>query len=239
MTLQSFYRSRQWESLLRTLKLERVNEDGELICAHCGKPITRAYDCIGHHVIELTEQNVGDASVSLNPDNIMLIHHRCHNEIHNRFGYAAKKVYLVYGAPCSGKTSYVKENMRQGDLIVDIDSIWECISCCDRYVKPKVLKSIVFRMRDELYDMIRMRAGKWSTAWVIGGYPLTHERERLLDMLDAEPIFIDTSYDECIARLEKSNDRDKSQWKIFIDDWFEKFSPDSPTLLNSNTLWGL
>ena len=230
MTLQSFYRSRQWESLLRTLKLERVNEDGELICAHCGKPITRAYDCIGHHVIELTEQNVSDASVSLNPDNIMLIHHRCHNEIHTRFGYSAKKVYLVYGAPLSGKTSYVKENMRQGDLIIDMDNIWACISGCDRYVKPKVLKSIVFHMRDELYDMVKMRVGKWNACWVIGGYPYTHERERILDMLDAEPIFIDTSYDECIARLEKSNDRDKSQWKIFIDDWFEKFSPDSPHL---------
>jgi hypothetical protein len=31
-----------------------------------------------------------------------------------------------------------------GDLIVDMDSIWECISGCGRYVKPNRILSIVF-----------------------------------------------------------------------------------------------
>ena len=78
-TLDTFYRCKEWENLLRVLKLERVNEAGELICEHCGKPITRAYDAIGHHKEELTPENVNDANVSLNPANIAFVHHKCHN----------------------------------------------------------------------------------------------------------------------------------------------------------------
>lgn len=43
-TLSNFYKSKEWQDLLEVLKLERVNGQGELICEHCHKPITRAYD---------------------------------------------------------------------------------------------------------------------------------------------------------------------------------------------------
>ena len=85
MSLYNFYRSKQWENLLQVLRNERIDAEGNIICAHCGKPIVRKYDCIGHHVIELTEENYTDANISLNPENIKLVHHRCHNLIHNKF----------------------------------------------------------------------------------------------------------------------------------------------------------
>ena len=100
-TLQTFYRSKEWENLLEQLKLERVNSDGQIICEHCGKPITLKYDCIGHHKIELNDLNVNDYNISLNPDNIMLIHFKCHNKIHERFNGFKQQVYIVYGSPCS------------------------------------------------------------------------------------------------------------------------------------------
>ena len=57
MSLYNFYRSKEWERLLIVLKNERVDNAGNIICEHCGKPIVRAYDCIGHHKIELTKEN--------------------------------------------------------------------------------------------------------------------------------------------------------------------------------------
>ena len=36
-----------------------------------------------HHKKYLTNQNVNDASISINPNNIMVVHWQCHNEIHN------------------------------------------------------------------------------------------------------------------------------------------------------------
>ena len=225
----NFYQSKPWINLMTRLRLERVNDNGDLICEHCGEPITRAYDCIGHHIIELTDRNVSDASISLNPENIMLVHHRCHNRIHRKLSMTDRRnVYLVYGAPCAGKSSFVRENMERGDLIVDVDSIWECVSGCDRYVKPARLNSNVFVLRDTLIEQVRYRTGKWLTAWIIGGYPLTAERERLCKSLGAREIFIDTPRDECLQRLMKCaavDGRDVDEWTRYISDWFEKYTP--------------
>lgn len=223
--LTDFYKSREWVNLMQVLRLERVNSEGLLLCEHCGKPIVAKYDCIGHHVIELTEQNYMDANIALNPENIMLIHHRCHNKIHNKLGIGIKNVYLVYGSPCSGKSSFVRDNMDYGDMVIDIDSIWQCVSGCDRYNKPNRLKTCVFSMRNHMIDMVRMRHGKWLNAWIIGGYPLISERERLCKSLNAREIFIDTNKDECIQRLYDNPDgRNVDDWKKYIEEWWEIFS---------------
>ena len=223
MSLYNFYRSKEWCLLLVVLRHERLNERGELTCEHCGKPITRAYDCIGHHKIHLTEENYLDAEISLNPDNIALVHHKCHNMIHNKLGYSQREVFLVWGAPLSGKTSYVKDNALPGDLIVDIDSIWECLSGQDRYIKPGRLNANVFGVRDLLLDQIRTRTGKWSNAYVVGGYPLQAERERLLGTLGAREVFIECSEEECRERLLECEDRDIEVWGGYITDWFAKY----------------
>lgn len=223
--LSDFYRSKDWIDLMQVIRLQRVNENNDVICEHCGKPITKKYDCIGHHVIELTEQNVTDANISLNPDNIALVHHKCHNIIHNKLGIGCKQVYVVYGSPLSGKSTYVRDNMNDGDIVLDINNIWQCISYCDKYTKPNRLKQNVFSIRNHILDMIRMRHGNWLNAYVIGGYPLISERERLCKQLNAREIYIDTSKDECMRRLtENSNEKNFLEWQGYISDWWEKYS---------------
>lgn len=226
--LFSFYRSQEWRRLLEQLKIERLTDDGEIICERCGRPITRAYDIIGHHKIELTEQNVNDLSISLNPENIAFLHHRCHNYEHNKLGYSVREVYLVYGAPFAGKHEYVKDCMNEGDLIVDINDIWQCVSGCDRFVKPNRLRSVVFKVRDELITAVRYRAGKWCNAYIIGGYPLSSERTRLCKELGAREVFIESDREACIERLKSKNLPDEKDWIGFIDGWFSSYTPPLP-----------
>lgn len=225
MTLYEFYRSKQWQELIQLIRLERLNAEGVNICEHCGKPIVKAYDCICHHDIELTEENVNNAEISLNPANIKLLHHRCHNRIHRKLCIDERKVFLVYGSPLSGKSAFVKDNAEPGDLIIDIDNIWQCISGCDRYTKPNRLRSNVFIIRDSLLDMVRLRTGKWQCAYIVGGYPLIGERERLCKSLGAVEVFIDTPKTECIERLENdTSGRDKTEWQKYIDSWWRDYS---------------
>lgn len=225
--LQAFYKSQKWESFVEALRIERANKDGVVICEHCGKPIIKKYDCIGHHITELTDENVSDVLVSLNPENIQLVHFRCHNEIHKRFGYAAKdpqKVFIIYGAPCSGKASFVSEIAEPGDLILDIDRIWKAIRAdkCGEYEKPNELKQNVFALRDALLDMIRVRRGRWNNAYIIGGYPLQGERERLAEILNADKIiFVDVPKQECLLRADAKD----SSLKEFVELWFERYTP--------------
>ena len=223
--LFEFYRSDEWRSFREVIINERTKDDGFIYDEMTDKPILRKYDIVLHHKIELTEENVFDYNISLNPENIMVLSHRSHNYIHDKFGHSMRQVYLVYGAPLSGKTTYVHDNMSEGDLIIDMDNIWQCVSGCDRYIKPNRLRSVVFRLRDDLLDMVKYRFGKWSNAYVLGGYPLSGERERLLKDLSAREIFIDTSKDECLARLQADEQRDHDEWTQYIDEWFERFNP--------------
>jgi 5-methylcytosine-specific restriction endonuclease McrA len=218
MTVHGFYRSREWLALRTTLMNERLI-NGELICARCGKPITKAYDCIGHHKIELTDENVNDFNVSLNPDNVELIHFRCHNIEHQRFEGYQQKVYLVYGSPCSGKSTWVERNALPDDLVLDFDKLWEAISISDRYHKPARLKSNAFALREEMLSQIQMRKGQWRNAYVIGGYPLRTERDRLCDRLGAEPVFLDEPQEVSTARYVNED------WRGYVREWFEAFIP--------------
>lgn len=224
MMISDFYRSKDWRGLITVIRADRINEQGFIICEHCKKPIVNAYDCIGHHTVHLNEQNYMNAEISLNPKLIQLVHHRCHNKIHNKLGYAGRQVFVIYGSPLSGKSTYVNDAAEPGDLIVDIDNIWQCISGLERYNKPPRLRSTVFAVRDLLIDNVRIRQGKWNNAYIIGGYPLVSERERLVKSLGARDIFIDTNKDECISRLHECNDgRNIEEWENYISDWWEKF----------------
>lgn len=217
-TAQDLYHSKEWEKLIKVIRQERLNDDGQIICEHCGKPIVKAYDIIAHHKVELTDENVNDIEIGLNPENIALVHHRCHNEIHSRFGRNTRGVYLVYGAPLSGKSTWVRENMSAGDLLIDIDNIWECVSGCKRYEKPKRLNAVVFKIRDELLNACRYRLGQWVCCYIVGGYPLPTERERLCREMGAQEVFIDASKEECLSRM----DGRPKEWQQYIEEWFAK-----------------
>ena len=237
-TQEQFYKSKQWLDFRKLLIAERTDADGFVHCARCNKAIIHKYDLIVHHKIELNDFNVNDATVSLNPDNCECICFSCHNKEHDRFGDKRggsykpqpKKVYIVYGAPCSGKSSWVKENAAPDDLVVDLDSIWQMISINERYTKPAALKGTVFQMRDALYDVIKYRSGKWHNAYIITGGALKGDRERLIKRVGAdELIFIDASFEECMQRVKTRGMTDDQQmkWITFIQNWFESFQPES------------
>lgn len=218
--LFNFYRSSEWEKFRKIILLENINKYGELMCEHSGKPIVKEYDAIVHHKIPLTESNVFDHSIALNPDNVMVVSHKSHNEIHNRFGTYTRHVYLVYGAPCSGKSTYVDSVAGVDDLVVDIDKVYQMISVNEPHVKRGKLKDIAFRIHRELLDIVECKYGWWNNAYIIGGYPLSNERERVCKKLGAEPIFIDTNKELCLAR---ANERG-NEYKKYIEDWFYKYS---------------
>lgn len=227
--LADFYRTDEWEALLAVLSLERANEAGDIICEHCGKPIVLKYDRIGHHKKHLNLGNVNDANVSLNPENIAFVHHRCHNEIHERFGFGKpnirqpKKVYLVHGSPCSGKSTYAASVAGKGDLILDMDAIWACISNADAQGihagHDDRLRQNVFKVRDCILDMIKTRFGEWQNAYIIGGYPRIMERERMATLYGAEMVHIDTPRDVCELRAQER----PKEWRQYIASYWDAY----------------
>lgn len=225
-TLDTFYQSKAWIKLTQLIRQERIDEQGNLICSYCGKPIIKQYDCICHHTEFLTEDNVNDANISLNPNKIVLVHHACHNRIHNKLGYKRREIYLVYGSPCSGKNTYVDAVMKPGDLLLDVDKIKQAITNKSTHILVPALNPIIFGIRDYMFESIRLKRGYWNNAYIVGGFPLVSERERICRKYGAREIYIDTPKDVCLQRLKDNPDgRDEAEWTRFIEEWWRRYTP--------------
>lgn len=228
---RDFYRSKEWEAFRKVIIAERTEADGFVRCAECGQPILKKYDLIIHHKDELDSANVFDATVALNPDNVVCVHFKCHNKIHERFGFhkagsrynPQKNVYIVYGSPCSGKTTWVHSVATPKDIIVDLDSIYECISTNPRYEKTEQIKSVAFEVRDKLYDIIKYRSGNWHNAYVTTTGARIGDRERLAARIGADDmIYIDTPKEICLERAKATR---PPQFISFIELFFNTYQP--------------
>lgn len=222
-TLHSFYTSKEWREFRKMLIAERIAPDGVLYDEYSKKPLLHDYDIILHHKTPLTLQNVNDYTISLNPNNIMIVSIRSHNEIHERFGHWQRKVYYVWGSPCSGKSTFVKNNKGRNDIVIDIDLIWQALTGGEKYDKPDTLKTNVFMTRDTLLQQIKTRAGKWGTAYILSTEARATARNRICNTLGAEQIYIECTKDEALQRLHNDKERSNyiTQWAEYIEKFFE------------------
>lgn len=219
-----FYKSEAWRSLRRALIQERGT-----VCPVCHRDyMADTSKLIAHHIQELTPDTVHDASIALNPDNVELICFDCHNAAHKRFGKGVHRVYIVYGPPCSGKTTLVRQMMHRGDLIVDMDLLYQAVSGCALYDKPDQLKVNVFGLRRLLYDQIARRVGHWGDAYIVGGFPHQLERDELAVRLGAECILCYESYDTCILNAKQARGILADEWAGYIRRWFDEFDGPPP-----------
>lgn len=208
--IHAFYCRKDYLDLAQACKIKSGG-----VCAKCGG-VFDISELRPHHKVELTLDNIDDVNVTLNPDNIEVLCHDCHNAVHKRFGYAvgAKHVYLVYGSPCSGKTTYVNSVATRNDLIVDLDKIHRAICICGLYDKPDATKRVAFNVRDYLLDEVRTATPrrKWQDAYIIGTYPDRIDRDVFVQDYGAELVHIDTPKEACVKRafqdIERSSIRD-------------------------------
>lgn len=224
---QQFYNSKEFYDFKTLLMHKRVNQCGELQCEECGKVLLKRSDTIPHHCkIPLTNENVNDRNISLNEDNIQIVCFQCHNKIEKRFSSYKRSVYLIVGSPCSGKSTWVKENANgQEDLILDFDNIWEAISINKRYIKPNRIKPIAFALRECLMEQIKMRTGSWVNCYILSTEPYVMNRKRLIDSLGIdEVIYMDTTKEECLQRLYKDpNGRSVEEYEQYINNYYDNF----------------
>ncbi len=218
-----FYTSRSWRSFRETVIIDNGG-----VCNRCHKVFTDTSQLEVHHIKHLKQHDYLDYSKTFNKDNVEVICHKCHNDEHGRF-IANKEVILVYGPPLSGKTTYVKANKSFSDIVVDLDKLQEAITLMPVYQEVPAVKRNLFSVRDLLLDHIKTRYGKWKTAWIIGGYPNTYDRDTLIKSLEVDAaILIETSKEECLNRLEQVNDyrkEYKAEWQSYINKWFETYTP--------------
>ncbi len=234
-----FYNGEDWARCKAQVTYDRMIRDGALYCEHCKRLLTKSFNpqennnkhaIVYHHIKHLTNNNVNDASISINPNNIAVLCWHCHNKVHERFsGNVAieRKVYLVTGASCSGKTTWVRERIQEGDIVLDIDDIWQTISGQPRYSKPNKLKPIVFALRNEIKDQIAKGNGTWRNAFIIESLPVATDRKREAERYKAhnvEVITMEATREECLHRLYTNpKGRNIKDYEAYINNYFDDY----------------
>lgn len=127
-------------------------------------------------------------------------------------------VYLIYGPPCSGKSHYIKEHMKYGDIVCDVDDIYAAISGNDSHDADLYAHEVALELRGHLLDIIRDRKGGWNNAFVPSIANTAEKVKEEAERIKADKIiFIDTPYDVCMERAKERPD----YFKYIIQEWFE------------------
>lgn len=136
-------------------------------------------------------------------------------------------VYIVWGSPASGKTTYVRKNMKNGDLVVDLDLIKQSLSLEGKTKAPDNLVNIALNVREHIYKLIETRKINSNDVWVVAGLPNAEERKNLKKRLNAKLIFIEATKQQCIDRAMNDSERqDKEKQIKIINKWFNIYYGD-------------
>lgn len=131
------------------------------------------------------------------------------------------QVTVVNGPPASGKNFYVAQHFLKGDLIVDIDLIFQALSGLSLYEHPEELLPFVAEARDAILARLH-RTSKIKRAWII---TTQKNVQSLANHLNAKIVTISASKEECLNRLQDDLKRtDKAKQKFLIEQWFNSAS---------------
>lgn len=114
-------------------------------------------------------------------------------------------IYLVTGLPGSGKTTYVKEHMKDNDCVYDFDYLCAAFSYCDIHGERN--RNIKEMVNDLLLPLIQnYESYGINDLYIIRTTPSETELKELA-ILGVQLVFIDTHPDVCRERMSKRDCR--------------------------------
>ena len=126
-------------------------------------------------------------------------------------------IYLIYGPPCAGKSTYIQSHLTEGDIVCDVDLLYSAISGRDPHDADLWAHEVALLLKERLLDIIRDREGGWKDAYVVS---LANTLERLaadMERVKADAaVYIDTPKEVC---LERAKER-PPYFSLLIEEWF-------------------
>lgn len=115
------------------------------------------------------------------------------------------KVFVVHGAPASGKTSYVMQHKGDNDVVFDFDKVMSALSGLPPHQKNENLISYCTDIRSLIIKRA-LRSPKVDRTWIIATNVGDEMKGQLSD-IPVEYIHIDTPKEECLKRIEEDPER--------------------------------
>ena len=131
--------------------------------------------------------------------------------------------YIVAGPPCSGKSTYVRQQALRGDLIYDYDALHSALSGLDSHDHDDGIRPYVLAVRDRVLELAASDLERGL--WVITSTHKTAELARLQAALSAKVVIMDVGRDEAHSRCDA--DSRPAEWHEYIDRWFDETDIDA------------
>lgn len=138
---------------------------------------------------------------------------------------------VVYGPPCSGKSTYVREHKGPEDVLFDYDRVFQAMTYATEHTKSERAFAHRFVMDARSAFVRTAKNGEHGAkdVWFICSN-LNDSNREWLEPLSPEYIRMDVSEEECLARLEKDDTRpDKEHQAEVIKKWFKDHPDDQET----------
>ena len=130
---------------------------------------------------------------------------------------------VVWGPSCSGKSTYVRENKQEKDVVFDYDRVSASLTYDTDHTRNgrDFAHKFVLDMRSAFVNTAKAGEHGASDVWFIMTN-LNNGVKKWLEPLEPEYILMETTEEECLERLEKDDTRpDKEAWTAVIKEWFK------------------
>ena len=111
-------------------------------------------------------------------------------------------VHVITGPPCSGKTTYVREHAKDGDLRIDFDVIAQALGAADDHFADGIIWTAAKSARKAAIET----AFSYPVAesWVIHAIPTKEQLQEYREK-GAEITTLDPGYEVCMERAQRDN----------------------------------
>lgn len=135
---------------------------------------------------------------------------------------AVDSVEVVYGPPCSGKSTYVQDHMGENDVTYDYDRLIHAMTTQKaRGTEKTAAHDIAIGIRGLIINRVKEETPV-SKAWIITRWPTEALKEKL-EGLSVTMKQMDADRKTCLDRLEADESReDKPGWRDIINQWFDE-----------------